>query len=419
MKKLLLLLLLIPLINFSQEIKWSTVLSDDVNPFELSSKGVIQLDNGDKTPQADLKINFINRKIFYRNSTNNAIYSIFKEDFDKISILDYKEGEMVSDGEFYGDVGEEIGASLRKNLYRRANLNILNITSVEKEGFFNRKQPKFFINNSALDVSNKAIVVSKLLSIHPEGIEYLDEEGDLWLRDNRGARNRSAGEGEDKASRREERKEARKQARILNIRFGNKYFLNTKELYDYFYNEYENRFYSSLNQFKEDFKGKKIQDLLTEWGPHSEQFELNSNLKLFVWSFERKIIESESTTTTAGSIISKITQASASKGTSSISSQYGINTNSSKHNLGGYGSVMDSYTKINGSSFLNYYNTNVVQQYGSQQYNSEAQTTGIEIEVDDTKKIGLIVNNNLIVADVIAKNYFPEPYYGIIINFVE
>ena len=80
---------------------------------------------------------------------------------------------------------------------------------------------------------------------------------------------------------------------------------------------------------------------------------------------------------------------------------------------------MDSYTKINGSSFLNYYNTNVVQQYGSQQYNSEAQTTGIEIEVDDTKKIGLIVNNNLIVADVIAKNYFPEPYYGIIINFVE
>jgi len=419
-QKLLFVLLFIPSIIVSQEIKWTTVPFEAISPSELVSSGIIELDNGDKTPQADLYINFGQKKIFYRNQKSNSIFSIFKEDFAKISVSDYKDGEMVRDGEFYGDVGQEIGASLRKTLYNKADLNILNITSVQKEGFFNRKQPKFFINaNGELDVSNKAIVVCKILSLSPSGFGYLDSEGDLWLRGNSRAKNISAGEGEDKAAKREEKKEARKQARILNINFANKSFLNTRELYDYFYEEYEKNFYESLEQFREDFKGRNLREFLSSWGPHAEQFELDSNTKLFVWSFERKITESESTTVGASTILSKITQTSETNTNASITAQYGINTKTSKYNLGGYGSVMNSYSKIRGNSFLNYYSKNVIRQYASQQATYVGRTTSTEILVDDTKKIGLIVNNDLIIQEVVAKNFFPEPYYGVTINFFD
>ena len=413
-------ILLLPISILSQEIKWTTVPSDAVNPGELISKGIVELDNGDRTPEADLYINFKQQKIFYRNRSNNSIFSIFKEDFSKISVSDYKDGEMVRDAEFYGDVGEEIGASLRKNLYDKADLNIVNMTSVKKEGFFKRREPKFFIDsNGELDVSNKAVVVCKILSLSPYGISYLDSEGDLWLRGNRGAINVSAGEGEDKATKREEKREARKQARILNINFGNKSFLNTRELYNYFYEEYKNNFYSSLEQFKQDFKGKNLGELLSSWGPHTEQFQLDSNSKLLVWSFERKITESETNTVGASTILSAITKTSATSSNASISSQYGINTSTSKYNLGGYGSVMDSYSQIRGSSFLDYYSKNVIRQYASQQSINIGKTTSTEILVDDTKKIGLIVNNNLIIQKVVARNFFPEPYYGITINFFD
>tara|TARA_B110000263_G_C15264874_1_gene490616 strand:+ start:197 stop:1459 length:1263 start_codon:yes stop_codon:yes gene_type:complete len=419
MKKLII-LLFIPLSIISQEIKWNTVPIKAINPSELVSSGIIELDNGDKTPQADLYINFGQKKIFYRNQKSNSIFSIFKEDFSKISVSDYKDGEMVRDKEFYGDVGQEIGASLRKNLYNKADLNIMNITSVQKEGFFNRKQPKFFINpDGELDVSNKAIVVCKILSLTPLGFGYLDSEGDLWLRGNSRAKNISAGEGEDKAAKREEKKEARKQARILNINFANKSFLNTRELYDYFYEEYEKNFYESLEQFREDFKGRNLREFLSSWGPHTEQFQLDSDTKLFVWSFERKITESESITVGASTILSKITQTSETNTNASITAQYGINTKTSKYNLGGYGSVMNSYSKIRGSSFLNYYSKNVIRQYASQQATYVGRSTSTEILVDDTKKIGLIVNNDLIIQEVVAKNFFPEPYYGVAINFFD
>jgi hypothetical protein len=58
----------------------------------------------------------------------------------------------------------------------------------------------------------------------------------------------------------EKRKEARKSARILNINFGDKFFLNTRELYDYFYSEYEKNFYQSLEDFKNDYIGMGITD---------------------------------------------------------------------------------------------------------------------------------------------------------------
>ena len=414
------LLFLITLNIFSQEIKWTTVPIDEISPRELTSKGTVELDNGDRTPEADLYINLIDQKIFYRNVNDNSIFSIFKEDFSKISVSDYKNGEMVKDGEFFGDVGAEIGASLRKNLYGKADLNVMSITSVQKEGFFNRSQPKFFINTKGeLDVSNKAIVVCKILNLKPTGIGYLDNEGDLWLRGNGGAKNISAGDGEDKAAKREEKKEARKQARILNINFSNQSFLNVTELYDYFYQEYKKKFYLSLEQFKEDFKGKNLRELLSSWGPYTEQFQLDSNTKLLVWSFERKISESETITVGATTILSNIIQTSETNGSASISSQYGINAETSKYNLGGYGSVINSYSKIRGESFLNYYTKNVIRQYASQKSLYIGKSSSTEILVDDTKKIGLIVNEDLTIQEVVAKNFFPEPYYGVTINFIE
>ena len=420
MKKINLVVLLISYSIFSQEIKWTSVPNDKINPSVLLSKGIIELENGDKTPKADLYIDFKNEKIFYRNIKSNGIYSIFKENFSKISVSDYKDGEFVKGNVFYGDVGEEIGASLRKGLYKVANLNIMKITSVEKEGFFNRKQPKFYINSSGeLDVSNKAIVTSKILGITPSGIGYLDSEGDLWLRNNNSARNISAGEGENKASKREEKREARKQARILNINIFKKSFLNTGELYKYFYEEYEKNFYTSLEQFKDDFKGKNLRELLTSWGPFTEKFELDSGSTLFVWSFERKFTEKETISLGASSIISNSTQSSSKSASATLSSQYGINSSSSKYNLGGYGSVMDSYSQIRGESFLNYYSKNIVKQWSASQSFSFGKSTTTEVMTDDTKKIGLIVNKELIIEEVIAKNYFPKPYFGVTINFID
>ena len=417
MKKVILLLFCLPLM--SQEIKWNSVPYEAINPDELLTKGIIELDNGDKTSKANLYIDFGQETIFYKNLINNAIFSIYKEDFAKISVDDFKDGEMVRDGEFYGDVGDEIGASLRKGLYDLADLNILNITSVEKEGFFNRRQPKFEIKNNELDVSNKGIVTCKLLAIRPGSIEYLDSEGDLWLKGDRGARIKTAGQGEDKASKREEKKEARKQARILNIRFGEEYFLNTRELYDYFYNDYKNNFYASRDQFKNDFVGMDLIDLLSSWGPYTEQFQIDNNNKLFVWTFTREITELESTTVAEGNIINKLISSSTNSSSGSITSQYGINTNASKYNLGGYGSVMNSYNEINESSFLNYYSKNIIKQYGSQQSIYMGQTTSTSVKVDDTKKIGLVVNNLGKINKVIVNNFFSEPYYGVTINFYE
>ena len=100
--------------GFSQEIKWTTVTKNEYNPEQLISRGIVTLDNGDKTPEADLYIDFDSETIFYRNTQNNAIFSIFKEDFSSISLNEYKNGETVRDGAFYGEVGEEIAASLRK-----------------------------------------------------------------------------------------------------------------------------------------------------------------------------------------------------------------------------------------------------------------------------------------------------------------
>ena len=402
----------------SQDIKWNTVTKNEYNPVQLISRGVVTLDNGDKTPEADLYIDFAGETIFYRNTINNAIYSIYKEDFKSISLNEYEDGKDVNDGAFYGDVGEEIAASLRKKLYEKADLNFITITSVKKEGFFTRNQPKFQVNDGELDVSNKSKVSAKLIGINLRRIEYLDEDGDLWDRGNY-AGFLGLGGVETTSDDKEKRKEARKSARILNINFGNKFFLNTRALYDYFYNEYEKNFYQSLEDFKNDYIGMNVKDLLKDWGPNSQLFELDSNTFEYVWVFERTVTDKESSTTGTMSSIKKALTKSTTESTGSISTSYGINTNASKYNLGGYGSIMNSYTKVNKNSFLNYYSTNVTSQYSQTQTSFSSQTRGTDISVDDSKKIGVIVNKDLIVTDVLEKNYFPTPYYGVEIRFVE
>ena len=402
----------------SQDIKWNTVTKNEYNPIQLISRGVVTLDNGDKTPEADLYIDFAGETIFYRNTINNAIYSIYKEDFKSISLNEYEDGKDVNDGAFYGDVGEEIAASLRKKLYEKADLNFITITSVKKEGFFTRNQPKFQVNDGELDVSNKSKVSAKLIGINLRRIEYLDEDGDLWDRGNY-AGFLGLGGVETTSDDKEKRKEARKSARILNINFGNKFFLNTRALYDYFYNEYEKNFYQSLEDFKNDYIGMNVKDLLKDWGPNSQLFELDSNTFEYIWVFERTVTEKESSTTGTMSSIKKALTKSTTESTGSISTSYGINTNASKYNLGGYGSIMNSYTKVNKKSFLNYYSTNVTSQYSQTQTSFSSQTRGTDISVDDSKKIGVIVNKDLIVTDVLEKNYFPTPYYGVEIRFVE
>lgn len=408
-------ILLTTYLSFSQDIMWTTVTKNEINPVQLISKGVVTLDNGDKTPEADLYIDFQSERIYYRNSVNNAIYSIYKNDFKSISLNEYEDGKDVSDGAFYGDVGEEIAASLRKKLYEKADLNFITITSVKKEGFFTRNQPKFEVKSGELDVSNKSNVSAKLIGINLRRIEYLDEDGDLWDRGNYGFLGSISTNSEDK----EKRKEARKSARILNINFGNKFFLNTRDLYNYFYEEYEKNFYKSLEDFKNDFIGMSLKNLLKEWGPNSQLFELDSNTFEYVWVFERKITEKESSTSGAMNSIKKALTKSESQTTGSISTSYGINTNASKYNLGGYGSIMNSYTKVNKESFLNYYSTNLTAQYSQTQTTFSSQTRGTDIRVDDSKKIGVIVNKDLIVTDVLEKNYFPTPYYGVEIRFVD
>ena len=105
-----------------------------------------------------------------------------------------------------------------------------------------------------------------------------------------------------------------------------------------------------------------ITDLLKDWGPNSQRFQLSDELTEYVWVFERKVIEKESMTTGTMNSIKKAISKSVSQ-TSGSCTSYGINTTASKYNLGGYGSIMNSYTSINKKSFLNYYSTNVTSHY--------------------------------------------------------
>jgi len=134
---------------------------------------------------------------------------------------------------------------------------------------------------------------------------------------------------------------------------------------------------------------------------------------LYVWNFEQKLTEIESSKT----INSVSSQFSSSNIEASLSSRYGIDSEASKINLGGYGSIMNSYSRIRGKSYLNWYSDNIINQYQFIEKRISSESRGISYEVDATKKIALIVDNNLIIKEVLEKNFFPEPYYGVSIKF--
>ena len=407
MKKLLLIYFIICSYNsFSQEIIWKNVDEDEVRPVYFKSGGYLYLANGDITPSVDLLIHFDNQVIYYKNDVTNKMYEIFPEDFRGVAINEYPLQSKLSPFDLYGSVAEEIKASLRKPLYSNPDLNDIYISSTIKKGFFNRSQPKFYLNESdELDVKNKEVIKAKLLQITPYFIEFLDNTGDIVVQR---FKKKITVEG---ATDKEQKKQDRKTTRILNLKFGDKYFSNIEELYRTFYIEYRNRFYEDLENFKNSFIGQQLKEILNLWGPHSEEFEIDDNSKLYVWNFEQKLTEIESSKT----INSLSSQFSRSNIEASLSSRYGIDSEASKINLGGYGSIMNSYSKIRGKSYLNWYSSNITNQYTT----TITSETGSSYEVDVTKKIAIIVDENLIVKKVLEKDFLPEPYYGVRLKFYE
>lgn len=407
MKKLLLIYIIICSYNsFAQEIIWKNVDEDEVRPVYFKSGGYLYLSNGDITPSVDLLIHFDNQVIYYKNDVTNKMYEIFPEDFRAVAINEYPLQSKLSPFDLYGSVAEEIKASLRKPLYSNPDLNDIYISSTIKKGFFNRSQPKFYLNESdELDVKNKEVIKAKLLQITPYFIEFLDNTGDIVVQR---FKKKITVEG---ATDKEQKKQDRKTTRILNLKFGDKYFSNIEELYRTFYIEYRKRFYEDLENFKNSFIGQQLKEILNLWGPHSEEFEIDDNSKLYVWNFEQKLTEIESSKT----INSLSSQFSSSNIEASLSSRYGIDSEASKINLGGYGSIMNSYSRIRGKSYLNWYSSNITNQYTT----TTTSETGSSYEVDVTKKIAIIVDENLIVKKVLEKDFLPEPYYGVRLKFYE
>ena len=66
---------------------------------------------------------------------------------------------------------------------------------------------------------------------------------------------------------------------------------------------------------------------------------------------------------------------------------------------------------------MNYYSSNLENQFTSGTTRYSSRQKGSEVEIDQTKKISLIVDENNIIVDILEKNYFEEPYYGIRIKF--
>jgi len=110
-------------VSLNAQIKWTTVPENMVDPYELIATGKVELNNGDVTPPSKFYINFISERIYYRNDKSNSIFSIYNDEFSKVSIDDYYDGDWVKRDDFFGDIGEEVGAALRKKLYLNADLN--------------------------------------------------------------------------------------------------------------------------------------------------------------------------------------------------------------------------------------------------------------------------------------------------------
>ena len=83
------------------------------------------------------------------------------------------------------------------------------------------------------------------------------------------------------------------------------------------------------------------------------------------------------------------------------------------------GVVVESYGTVNANSFLNYYSNNYTQSRYQRYSSKSGYYSGTSITTDETSKLGLLVDENNVVVEVITKNYFPEPEYGITISFID
>lgn len=418
MKKLILLLFILPLSLFGQNFSWERAPYEEINPNYYSTRGKLKLFNGDETTNVDMLINFSERSIYYTNIDNNISYQLNSGDFARVSIPEFKEGDFVPSIAFFGTLSDEIGAALRTRLYKKAQLNEITITSVVKQGFFNRGEPKFYVtNNGELDVSNKADILCKILSVTPNWIDYIDSDGDLWNRVWKKAINITTN-SDSYSEERAKKREARKQARILNIFYKNEKYLSIKELYDDLFEEYEDYFYQSIEEFKEFYIGQNITDIIKEWGPFHLRQSIGDKRTQYVWDFQKSITETQSKSYSSTTTTSTGQTTSSTSARKSIYENLGI-TSTSNINSNGLGVVVKSYGTVNANSFLNYYSRNYTQSRFRRFSSTSSYYSGTSVTTDETSKLGLLVDENNIVVEVITKNYFPEPEYGIIISFVD
>lgn len=200
--------------------------------------------------------------------------------------------------------------------------------------------------------------------------------------------------------------------------YKNNKYLSIRELYDDLYEDYEDNFYESIEDFKAFYVGKNIITVIKEWGPFHNRQSISKNLTQYVWDFQKSITESQSksisTTMTKGA--SETT--SSTNARASIYKNMGV-TNSSNINSNGLGVIVNSYGTANVNSFLNYYSKNYTYSRLIRSSITSRYYSGTSITTDETSKLGLLVNENNIIVEVITKNYFPEPEYGITISFID
>tara|TARA_B100001093_G_scaffold47714_1_gene40537 strand:+ start:36 stop:1388 length:1353 start_codon:yes stop_codon:yes gene_type:complete len=450
MKKLFLLSALLILdFGFSQndkkllkklKINWKMVDEDSIFPNELKTRGYLKI-NGKKTNEAEIYIDFDNGKLFYANEINKQLVSVVKEDFKGsdsgfiyLSIPEYKNGELIRlfDSEYNNRFSGEIAAELRKKVYLRdKDLNeiqiITGIKAKQERNNFNSKSPQpgfnsskllFKINDSLdLDVKNKIKIDCKLVSISPKRIEYIDSNGEVYIRNNTQTVNITLGDGKSNSEKRKEKKATKNKVRIVNISFGEKVFFNIQEFYKFIYDDYEKRFYSAEKRFKNDLIGENVMAILSNWGPFSEKYNI-SGQELYVWTYERSNFSFSSNTRTNSKSSSSTEYSSNQVSNADITS---TSSSNSSYYSGGYGNVINYYgnTYGNSNSYINYYSKNSARQFTSTLVSINSTTNANGNKIDNSKKIGLIVDEKLIIKDVFTKNFFSDPRFGDIINFVD
>lgn len=423
----------------SQEINWKMVDEDSIFPNELKTKGHLKI-NGKKTNEAEIFIDFNNGKLFYANEINNQLVSVVKSDFRGsdsgfiyLSIPEYKSGQFIKlfDFEYNNRFAGEIATELRKKVYLRdKDLNEIEIITgikTKQKNPLNSKMPQlgfksskllFEINDSLdLDVKNKIKIDCKLISISPNEIEYIDSNGEVYLRDNTQTVNITLNDGKSNSEKRKEKKATKDKVRIVNINFGGKVFFNIQEFYNFIYDDYEKKFYSAEEKFKNDLIEGDLMEILASWGPFSEKYNIGGK-ELYVWTYERSNFSFSSNTRTDSKSSSSTEYSSNQTSNTNINSTSSSNSN---YYFGGYGSVINYYgnTYGNSNSYINYYSKNSARQFTSTQMSTNSTTNAKGNKIDNSKKIGLIVDEELIIRNVFTKNFFNDPKYGDIINFVD